>query len=227
MSLTAYSLSLRSVNVTRAFEPSPPLRQDCEEIFSASTGDVPTGVMASRANALTSVGAGALRGATDDPSCAVCVAGACTGWVRAAAARPTVCLSATLPEEPGSSIHAATPTIRTAGTQINFDWKYLAGVFSSSPENLPPSPASLARPASPLWPVNSTRCRPVSIVMPPTSGETRCQCTIAEQMALHQTVPPLFLNRRNRKWFHWRGNNIGGQRPSRAKPRQGMVLPES
>src|SRR3978361_428353 len=38
-SLTANSLLLRTVKVTRAFEPSPPLRQDCDAIQSPSIGD--------------------------------------------------------------------------------------------------------------------------------------------------------------------------------------------
>src|SRR3978361_804064 len=38
-SLTANSLLLRTVKVTRAFEPSPPLRQDCDAIRSPSIGD--------------------------------------------------------------------------------------------------------------------------------------------------------------------------------------------
>src|SRR5258708_24522358 len=46
ISLTAYSLALRSVSVTRAFDPSPPLRQDCDEILSPSTGEVSTGATA-------------------------------------------------------------------------------------------------------------------------------------------------------------------------------------
>ena len=40
-------VGLRSVNVTRAFDPSPPLRQDCDEIFSPSTGAASAGVIAS------------------------------------------------------------------------------------------------------------------------------------------------------------------------------------
>src|SRR3977135_921761 len=47
MSLTAYSLPLRKVKVISAFDPSPPLRQDCDEILSPSTGAGSSGVMAS------------------------------------------------------------------------------------------------------------------------------------------------------------------------------------
>src|SRR5712671_6903516 len=56
ISLTAYSLRLRSVNVTRAFEPSPPLRQDCDEILSPSTGEVSAGVIASAGMVVASAG---------------------------------------------------------------------------------------------------------------------------------------------------------------------------
>src|SRR6266851_5968066 len=47
ISLTAYSLALRSVNVTRAFDPSPPLRQDCDEILSPSMGGISAAAAAS------------------------------------------------------------------------------------------------------------------------------------------------------------------------------------
>src|SRR5258705_13552225 len=62
ISLTAYSLALRSVNVTRAFDPSPPLRQDCDDILSPSTGEVSTGAIAS---------SGVTCGVGEDPSCIV------------------------------------------------------------------------------------------------------------------------------------------------------------
>src|SRR5260370_22532241 len=65
ISLTAYSLALRSVNVTRAFDPSPPLRQDCDDILSPSTGEISTGAIAS--SRLTC-------GVREDPSCTVSVA---------------------------------------------------------------------------------------------------------------------------------------------------------
>src|SRR5579864_5264644 len=45
--LTAYSLLFRSVIVTKALEPSPPRRQDCEEIFKPSTGAGCSGTIAS------------------------------------------------------------------------------------------------------------------------------------------------------------------------------------
>src|SRR3954447_9650826 len=38
ISFTAYSFALRSVNVTSALEPRPPLRHVCEEIFRPSIG---------------------------------------------------------------------------------------------------------------------------------------------------------------------------------------------
>src|SRR5579871_1938915 len=38
ISLTEYSLLFRSVIVTKALEPRPPRRQDCDEIFRPSTG---------------------------------------------------------------------------------------------------------------------------------------------------------------------------------------------
>src|SRR5258706_4530194 len=69
ISLTAYSLALRSVSVTRAFDPSPPLRQDWDEILSPSTGEVSTGAIAS--SGVT----GGLR--DDDQSCALSEAERC------------------------------------------------------------------------------------------------------------------------------------------------------
>src|SRR5260370_21825313 len=62
ISLTAYSLALRSVNVTRAFDPSPPLRQDCDDILSPSTGAAPTSATAS---------SGVTCGGREGPSCTV------------------------------------------------------------------------------------------------------------------------------------------------------------
>src|SRR6266576_718729 len=107
ISLTAYSLALRSVNVTRAFEPSPPLRQDCAEILSPSTGEVSTGAIAS---------SGVAGGLTDDLSCAARVA-----------------VSVLLPD-PDSTSHAPDATIRTAESQTSFDGKYLATVFAGAAE---------------------------------------------------------------------------------------------
>src|SRR5258705_4288937 len=78
ISLTAYSLALRSVNVTRAFDPSPPLRQDCDDILSPSTGEVSTGAIAS---------SGVTCGVREDPSCTVSVAGGCTGSLVGAVAK--------------------------------------------------------------------------------------------------------------------------------------------
>src|SRR5258707_11300878 len=66
ISLTAYSLALRSVSVTRAFDPSPPLRQDCDDILSPSTGGGSTGAIAS---------SGVTSGLREDPSRALSVAG--------------------------------------------------------------------------------------------------------------------------------------------------------
>src|ERR1700716_3914056 len=158
MSLTAYSLPLRSVNVTRAFEPSPPLRQDCDEILSPSTGEVSAGVIASAGIVVAS--AGGADGLTKDPSraadrsCAASVASDCSGSIAAAVARRTCWLSAVLLAEPGNSIHAPSPTIRTAGNQTNFDVRLLLGVSSGRPEKLRLIPATVASRASP---VNSSR----------------------------------------------------------------------
>src|SRR5260370_22474777 len=81
ISLTAYSLALRSVNVTRAFDPSPPLRQDCDDILSPSTGEVSTGAIAS---------SGVTCGVREDPSCTVsAVAGDFTGSLGGRGAKPT------------------------------------------------------------------------------------------------------------------------------------------
>src|SRR6266404_50109 len=158
ISLTAYSLVLRSVKVTRTLDPSPPLRQDCDEILSPSTGEVSAGVIASAG--IMVVSAGGADGLTEDPSgtadrsCAASVAGDCTGSVAAAVAWRTGWLSAVLVAEPGDSIHAPSPKIRTAGNQTNFDVRLLVGVSSGRPEKLPLIPATVASRASP---VNSSR----------------------------------------------------------------------
>src|SRR5579871_781955 len=47
ISLTAYPLSLRTVIVTKALEPRPPLRQDCDDIVKRSTGAGCSGTIAS------------------------------------------------------------------------------------------------------------------------------------------------------------------------------------
>src|SRR6266436_2636005 len=122
ISLTAYSLALRSVNVTRAFDPSPPLRQDCDDILSPSTGEVSTGAIAS---------SGVTCGVGEDPSCIVSVAGDCTGSLVEAVAKRTGSgcpVAVVLLADPDSTNHAPDATIRTAESQISFDGKYLAGV---------------------------------------------------------------------------------------------------
>ena len=64
ISFTAKSLPLRSVNVTRAFDPSPPLRQDCEEIESRSSGASSTSVGPTEAGVTVAVSIGAVAGFT-------------------------------------------------------------------------------------------------------------------------------------------------------------------
>jgi hypothetical protein len=143
--------------VTRAFYPSPPLRQDCEEIFSPSTGAVSAGVIASAVAGLK-------------PTCAVDVAGAGDGAGPAAAfTSRTDPLSAGLLGEPTSSAHAPTPAIRTAGTQTNPDRRYLAAGFSGRPEKLPPDGAG---------PANSMPYSPVSIVIIATGRPKRTYCLL-------------------------------------------------
>src|SRR5713101_8648090 len=115
MSLTAYSLALRSVNVTRAFDPSPPLRQDCDEILSPSTGEVSTGAIAS---------AGVTCGSREDPSSAASVAGNCAGSLVEAVAKRTgsrSTVAVVLLADPDSANHAPDPTIRTTASHISFD----------------------------------------------------------------------------------------------------------
>src|SRR5947199_524073 len=127
MSLTAYSLALRSVKVTSAFDPSPPLRQDCDEILSPSTGEVSTGAIAS---------AGVSWGSREDRSCAS-VAGAGAGTLVVAVAKRTGWRSAVavvLLADPDSNIHAPDPTSTTAESQISFDGKYLPAIFAGVAE---------------------------------------------------------------------------------------------
>src|SRR6266700_5882138 len=83
MSFTAKSLPLRSVNVTRAFDPSPPLRQDCDEILSPSMGGIAAAAAASAGGGVsTGVAAVASSGSglapVDAGSCAAAAA-SCSG----------------------------------------------------------------------------------------------------------------------------------------------------
>src|SRR6266446_3919364 len=130
ISLTAYSLALRSVKVTRTLDPSPPLRQDCDEILSPSTGEVSTGATPS---------AGVTCGSREDLSCAVSVVGDCAGSpVEAVAKRTgsrcTIAVAVVLLAKPDSSNHAPDPTIRTTESQISFDGKCLTAVFAGAAE---------------------------------------------------------------------------------------------
>jgi hypothetical protein len=129
ISLTAYSLALRSVSVTRAIDPSPPLRQDWDEILSPSTGEVSTGAIAS-----SGVTCG-LR--EDDPSCALSVAGGCPGPLVEAVAKRTgsrSTVAVVLLVDPDSTNHAPDATTRTTTSQISFDGKYLTAVFAGVAE---------------------------------------------------------------------------------------------
>jgi hypothetical protein len=104
------------VNVTRALDPSPPRRQNCDEILSPSTGAGSTGAIASKGSVAV-VSTGAVAGLGGDG----------TGSGAAATARRTGSLSAVvLLEEPDTSIHAPSPMIRAAGNQINPRLKVLA-----------------------------------------------------------------------------------------------------
>jgi hypothetical protein len=67
-------LPLRSVSVTWALEPSPPLRQDCHEIFSPSTGAASVGAAASTAAATKVARVGVLIGSGVDAFCATITA---------------------------------------------------------------------------------------------------------------------------------------------------------
>src|SRR6476620_721132 len=151
ISLTAYSLALRSVNVTRALDPSPPLRQDCDDILSPSTGEVSTGAIAS---------SGVTCGVKEDSSCTASVAGDCTGSLADAVAKGTgsgCTVAVVLLADPDSTNHAPDATITTAESQMSFDGRYFAAVFAGAAEQLPMIPAN------PESPVLSTRYSPVSI----------------------------------------------------------------
>src|SRR6476620_2003093 len=115
ISLTAYSLALRSVSVTRAFDPSPPLRQDCDEILSPSRGDISMGVIAP---------AGVVSGLSKDGmSCPTSVDNGADSVTAAATARRTGSLfevCAVLLADPGSSIHAPATIRMAASSQISF-----------------------------------------------------------------------------------------------------------
>src|ERR1700722_4446546 len=85
MSLTAYPLSLRSVIVTRALEPSPPLRQDCDEIARRSTGagcagPIPSEIAGLKEGPLARPTVGLMEAGRADVAAARCTAsaGACS-----------------------------------------------------------------------------------------------------------------------------------------------------
>lgn len=79
------------MNVTRALDPSPPRRQNCDEILSPSTGAGSTGAIASKGS-IAVVSARAVAGLGGDPSWRMFVAG--DGAGAAAPARRTGSLSA-------------------------------------------------------------------------------------------------------------------------------------
>src|SRR5205823_1817012 len=110
---------LRSVSVTSAFEPSPPLRQDCEEIFKPSIGGLSgTDVSADgavTAGAVASMGAVACAGLTKVVSVGATASSSDSFWAKmtgdgVAADWPSASLG------PGSAIHAAHPAIAMAGS---------------------------------------------------------------------------------------------------------------
>src|SRR6266436_4652806 len=157
ISLTAYSLALRSVNVTSAFEPSPPLRQDCDEILSPSTGGISAAAAASAGGgdstgvaAVLSPGSGLAPVAGGDVGSGAAAAASCSG-------------SAVLLASSERYVHAPNPIIRAAVNQTNPDLGVPAAPCSGRPEESPPIPVSFA---SPPGPVTSMQCSPVFIVRP-------------------------------------------------------------
>jgi hypothetical protein len=189
-------LVLRSVSVTRAFDPSPPLRQYCDEILSPSRGDISMGVIAP---------AGVVSGLSKDGmSCPPSVDNGADSVTAAATARRTGSLfevCGVLLADPGSSIHAPARIRMAAGSQISLGWKYLTAAFSGHREKLPMVSASLESP------VISTRYSPVSIAMPSTDGERLSPCQQGQNRASVQPRLPMarfrrcFINWRNLKWF--------------------------
>src|ERR1700716_820171 len=117
-SLFAQSLPVRSVNVTTAFDPSPPLRQDCDEILSPSTGALST--VNTSAVAGVSGGAVSSGGVPRLVSVGVTVGlnkVAFCAWPITGDAAGADCPSASL--EPDSIIQATHPAIAIAGSKTS------------------------------------------------------------------------------------------------------------
>src|SRR3954468_9737674 len=119
ISRTAKSLRLRSVSVTSAFEPSPPRRHDCEEIFRPSSGDLPGAV----------VSGAAISGAVATAAAAVPSAGgeACADSTQVAfCTAPVVSTDGTCADRSwaslnsGTVIQAVSPAAATTGKITSF-----------------------------------------------------------------------------------------------------------
>jgi hypothetical protein len=176
---------LRSVKVTRAFDPSPPLRHDCDEIFSPESGAGCAGAIASEVARLN-------EGSFAD----VFVTGAMSaatggGSVASDAARSTGTLSAGLLARPGTSTQAPSPAIMTTGSKARL--KYLVCTLPDPPEKW-----LLAGPVAPARAIpgvanssNSIRSSPLLMAMPPLAKRTRLYCTAQQKAAraLHRTTP--------------------------------------
>jgi hypothetical protein len=116
---------LRSVNVTRAFDPSPPLRQDCDEILRPSTGGVSTEVFVST-GVFASAGVGSvgvISGLNKDAFCPDGPAGTgtATDWLSASPEAEII-------------VQVANPTMTTTGNSKSLDLTFPGAGF---PERSP------------------------------------------------------------------------------------------
>src|SRR5260370_16209811 len=128
ISLTAKSLRLRSVSVTKASEPGPPGRQDCAEIFRPSSGDLAGAVVSGAAiSGAVATPAGASAGAvTSAGPSAIDWVGTVAGSTGAAfCAGPATTADAGADWScaslgSGSMIQAANPATATTSKMTNF-----------------------------------------------------------------------------------------------------------
>jgi hypothetical protein len=150
--LTAKPLSLRSVMVTKALEPRPPLRQDCDDIFRPSTGEGCKGTIASE-----------VAGSNEDSLARPTVE---TGFAETATAaagcigRLAILSQAWLKSSPPAAVR-----ITTIGNQPTAVRRWLAGMLSARSEWFPQERLTCR-----AIPVESILRNPSVMVAPPRAN---------------------------------------------------------